>query len=64
MFIESVKRNYYIERFNNTRNIWKEFRKYKGDEDSSAPKKIVVDNKEVTSPKKLSNEFNMFFIKK
>ena len=63
-FIESVKRNYYIERFKNTRSIWKEFRKYKGEEDSSGPNKIVIDNKEVTSPKKLSNEFNKFFIKK
>ena len=62
--VEFVKHNYFVQRLGSVRNIWREFRSYKGEEDNGTPTKIIHNNKEVASPKKMSNIFNEFFIKK
>ena len=63
-FIEAAKRTFFIGRLNNTKNLWREFRSYKGENDNSSPTKVIEGTKEITSPKKMCNVFNDFFINK
>ena len=62
--LEFAKRSFYIERFTMAGNIWREFRQFQGEHENNSPLKIVCEGKEVSSPKKLSNMFNDYFIRK
>ena len=63
-FLEKAKRMYFIERFSRLSNIWKEFRKYKGEQDCTSPVKVIKDGKEISSPKEMNEAFNDYFIEK
>ena len=63
-FLEIAKRNYFIQKLSTARNIWREFKIYKGEQEESYPVKIVEESKEITSPKKMADLFSKFFIEK
>ena len=63
-YLEFAKRTFYIDRFSKAGNIWREFRQFQGEEDTSAPVKIISNGKDVTSPRKLCTMFNEYFIDK
>ena len=59
-----MKASYYIERFLKIGNIWQELNLLKGNDDNTSPTKIIHENKEISSPKKMAEMFNQFFVKK
>ena len=59
--IKYFKSEYYIAMINKTKTMWKAMKLVTNNDDSSLPRRVIVEGQTITSPKTITNKCNEFF---
>ena len=62
--VEKSKQNYYLSKTNSVRNIWRNIKTLTGKQPLSTPKKIIQQGELLTSPSKIAETMNNYYIEK